>query len=100
MANETEIIDLNTLPTDIDVPSTLTSEQGALQADAAIQMISFPFCLAFSGRAWMTRRIPWTSLCGRCSIRNFPEWAIHRTSVHGVRVPAVRWGLAHIEQAA
>jgi len=45
-------VDLSTFP-DIDVSTELTAGQED-QQDSSIQMISFPFCLLFAGRPWVT----------------------------------------------
>jgi hypothetical protein len=46
-------LDLNEFPTDVDVPSSLTSAEGS-ELDTGIQLLQFPFCLLFNGRSWMT----------------------------------------------
>ena len=44
--------DLNELPTDVDLPSSLNAGEG-LTLDAET-LVRFDFCVLFNGRAWFT----------------------------------------------
>jgi hypothetical protein len=47
--------DLDTLPTGIDVASTLTADlSNQPQQTDAEQLLQFPFCLLFNGKPWQT----------------------------------------------
>jgi hypothetical protein len=46
-------IDLSTFP-NIEIPSNLSSHGSQEPQELSVQLIPFPFCLAFNGRAWQT----------------------------------------------